>query len=82
MSCSGSSVAAFQTPAPEGPETAAPRLVFDRGFAVSAIIYRFQSTFPVAASSADSLPRNVQQTYDGDTARASSREETPTYRRP
>ena len=37
------------------PMAAAPRLVFRCGLAISAIIYRFQITFPVAASTADDL---------------------------
>ena len=46
----------------EGPHDAPPFLAFARCFAASGIMYRFQIVLPVAASSADSLPRNVQHT--------------------
>src|ERR1044072_4364799 len=48
------------TPAPDGPHNCVPTEFFRTGFASSEIVYDFQIRFPVAASSAVRLPRNLQ----------------------
>ena len=50
----------LQTPAPDGPHSCVPMAFFLVGRASSAIVYVFQICFPVAASSADTLPRKRQ----------------------
>ena len=50
----------LQTPAPDGPHSCVPTAFFVVGFASSAIVYVFQIWPPVAASSALTLPRNLQ----------------------
>ena len=54
-------VGADQTAAPAGPMTAVPALFFPTGPGTSGMRYDFQTMLPVAASSATTLPRNVQQ---------------------
>src|SRR5262245_42192427 len=51
-----------QMPPPAGPHCCRPSLFFPRGFD-SSIVYVFQSTWPVFASRADTLPRKVQHSY-------------------
>src|SRR6188508_2799249 len=58
----GSIVGADQMPPPAGPHCCTPSLFFPRGLD-SSIVYVFHSTWPVFASSAETLPRNVQHSY-------------------
>jgi hypothetical protein len=51
-------------------------------FGVSAMMYVFHKAFPVAASSADRLPREVQHSYFGSDDDISSHDAVGTYRRP
>ncbi len=50
-------------PAPAGPHACVPSFVTPRFFGSSVIVYVFQMTAPVLASSAVTLPRNVQHSY-------------------
>ena len=50
-------------PPPDGPHACTPSLVTPRFFGSSAIVYVFQIAAPVLASSAVTLPRNVQHSY-------------------
>ncbi len=52
-------------PPPAGPHACTPSFVTPRFFGSSAIVYVFQTTAPVFASSAVTLPRNVQHSYVG-----------------
>ena len=49
----------LHTPAPDGPHSCVPAAFFFVGRA-SSIVYVFQICLPVAASSAVTLPRNLQ----------------------
>src|SRR5438552_4043024 len=71
-----------QTPPPDGPQRVDPPAFFPIGFASAAIVNVFQTSAPVAASSATRLPRNVQHSYVGLPPCASSLDATGTYRRP
>ena len=64
-----------QMPAPEGPICCFPAAFLRTGFGVSAIVNVCQSFLPVAASSATTLPRNVQHSKFGSGPSASSNEE-------
>src|SRR5215471_44507 len=70
------------TPPPDGPHSCLPAAVLVVGCGVSAMVYTFQITFPVDASSALTLPRNVQHSYVGMTAVPSSIDDTGTNTRP
>src|SRR6478672_3241901 len=76
-----SSTGVDHTPPPDGPHSCVPAGVLVV-FCGSGIVYVFQSTLPVTASSALTLPRNVQHSYDGMTAVPSSIDATGTYTRP
>src|SRR5207247_198535 len=65
-------------PPPAGPYSCVPTLFFVVGTAFSATVYVFQRRLPVFASSATTLPRNVQHGYRGSPTCDSSREETGT----
>ena len=71
-----------QTAAPDGPKSCVPAEFFVVGFGVSPIVYVFHTWLPVAASSARTLPRNVQQGYFGSAPTSSSSDETGTIKRP
>src|SRR5688572_19675356 len=58
----GSIVGADQMPPPAGPHCCTPSLFFARGFG-SSIVNVFHRTWPVLASSAETLPRKVQHSY-------------------
>src|SRR2546430_10879975 len=76
-------VGALHTPAPDGPQSCAPVVLLPRGFGASGMVYAFQITAPVSASSALTLPRNVQHSYSGRAAEVSSpTPEAVTYNRP
>src|SRR5215831_246505 len=77
---SGSTTGVDHTPPPDGPQSCVPAADFVV-FCGSGIVYVFQSTFPVAASSALTLPRKVQHSYDGMAAVPSSIEAAGTYTR-
>ena len=71
-----------QTAAPDGPNSCVPTLFVRVGFGASGITYVFHTTSPVAASSATTLPRNVQHGYFGSAPATSSIDDTGTYSRP
>src|SRR6188472_4331077 len=71
-----STVGADQMPAPAGPHSGVPAVLVPRRCGDSAIMYVFHSTAPDSASSAEMLPRNVQQGYCGSAPCASSYEAT------
>jgi hypothetical protein len=73
-----STVGADQMPDPDGPYSVTPAVLLPRGCGVSAIMYVFQITRPVAASTALTLPRNVQHGYWGSEPCASSYDDTGT----
>src|SRR5215510_5217594 len=78
----GSIVGDDQMPPPAGPHCCTPFLFLARGFD-SSIVYVFQSTCPVFASSAETLPRKVQHSYFAFPPCPSSLSPcTPTYTRP
>src|SRR5262245_40619145 len=78
-----SSVGEDQTATPEGPQVFVPALFCPLGFAASETKYAFQICFPLAASSATTLPRKLQHSYLGFIeASDSSLPETGTYNRP
>src|SRR5262249_49881944 len=64
----------------DGPQSCVPVALLVV-FCGSGIVYVFQITFPVAASSALTLPRNVQHSYEGRAAVPSSIEAAGTYTR-
>src|ERR1700730_6318190 len=74
-------VGELHTAAPAGPKRSTPVLFLPRRSGRAGIVYDFQILFPVFASSATTLPRNVQQAYCGSPPGTSSTEETGTYRR-
>src|SRR5438067_1324699 len=78
---SGSTAGVDQTPPPDGPHSCVPAADF-AVFCGSATVYVFQITLPVAASSALTLPLNVQHSYVGMTAVPSSIDDTGTNTRP
>src|SRR6266699_3574866 len=78
---SGWSAGVDHTPPPEGPQSCVPVAVFVVRCGVSTV-YVFQITLPVAASSALTLPLNVQHSYVGITAVPSSSDDTGTKTRP
>ena len=53
------------TAAPDGPQSCVPDLFLRVGRNGSEIVELFQINFPVAASRAETLPRNVQHAYVG-----------------
>src|SRR2546429_9964832 len=68
---------------PDGPHVFVPALFCPVTFGSSRTRYVLQMRLPVAASSATTLPRNVQHSYLGFVAASdSSRPDTGTYRRP
>jgi hypothetical protein len=77
-----STVGDDQTPPPDGPHRVVPTEFFPIGLASALIVYVFQSSDPVAASSATRLPRNVQHSYLGFIPDPSSIEEMGTNSRP
>src|SRR5215470_4148307 len=74
-------VGADQMADPDGPQSGTPAELFPRGAGMSATVYVFQMTAPVFASSAVTLPRNVQHAYCGSAPCDSSYDEVGTYRR-
>src|SRR5205823_5565590 len=71
------------TATPDGPQVFAPALFTPVILGTSVTVYARQIRFPVAASKATTLPRNVQHSYLGLVAAMdSSRPETGTYSRP
>src|SRR5712671_2055299 len=73
-----STVGADQTADPEGPHKGTPAVLVPLRFGASGIRYVFQMTAPVAESSAETLPRNVQHAYCGSAPCDSSYDETGT----
>jgi hypothetical protein len=67
-----------QMAAPDGPKSCIPALFFCVGCGVSGMTYVFHATSPVAASSATTLPRNVQHGYFESAPTSSSIDETGT----
>ena len=63
-----------QIPPPEGPKIFVPAVFVAMTFGVSAMVYVFHMTLPVAASIAERLPRNVQHSYFGSDDDISSQE--------
>src|ERR1700730_12719983 len=78
----GSIVGADHQAAPAGPKSCMPALFLPRGDGASGIVKVCHTRSPVAASSATTLPRNVQQPYEACAPVPSSPEAIPTYRRP
>src|SRR5215471_18617714 len=77
-----STVGDDQMPAPAGPHSCTPRLFLRMGLSSSVMVLLFQSTWPVAASSAASVPRSLQHSYRGLAAAASSMAVIGTYSTP
>src|SRR5262249_57739613 len=73
-----SSVGEDQMAAPAGPYNCVPAAFFRCGLGSSGMEYDFQINLPVNASSASTLPRNVQHSYLSFRPTASSMEETGT----
>ncbi|MYI74493.1 MAG: hypothetical protein F4057_03995 [Acidobacteria bacterium] len=63
---------------PDGPYSVTPALLTPRGRGSSAMVYVFHTTRPVSISSADTLPRNVQQAYSGSSLSTSSYDDSGT----
>ena len=71
-------VGADQIAPPAGPDICAPAVLILYGRGSASMEWLFQSTLPLAASSATTLPRNVQHGYFGSRAAASSAADTGT----
>src|SRR5277367_4332147 len=77
-----STVGEDQMPAPDGPHSCTPCEFFRTGCAAPAIVYVFHITLPLAASSDETLPRNLQHSSLASAPLTSSSDETPTYNLP
>src|SRR5579862_7943872 len=82
MWCAKSTVGDDHIPAPDGPHSCTPCEFFRTGAAGSAMVYVFHITLPLAASSAERLPRNLQHSSFASAPLTSSSDDTPTYSRP